>query len=48
MNITKAQNISIETEQNPSLEGSNSMDSTNKNQIQGIESTTLFFHVIKY
>ena len=46
MNITKAQNISVETDQTPSLEGNDSMDSTN---IQGIESKTLFFSsVIKY
>ncbi|CAG8566943.1 hypothetical protein C2G38_2192052 [Gigaspora rosea] len=34
MSITKARNTSVETDQNPSLEGNNSTDSTNKNQVQ--------------
>ena len=39
----QVQNTSVKTNQNPSLEGNNSMDSTNKNQTQGIERSTLSF-----
>ena len=37
----QVQNTSVKTNQNPSLKGNNSMDSTNKNQTQGIERSTL-------
>lgn len=39
----QVQNTSVKTNQNPSLEGNNSMDSTNKNQTQGIERSILSF-----
>ncbi len=40
----QVQNTSVKTNQNPSLKGNNSMDSTNRNQTQGIERSTPFFY----
>jgi hypothetical protein len=39
----QVQNTSVKTNnQNPSLNGNDSMDSTNRNQTQGIERSTFF------